>query len=123
MQLHISCFSWVSEMISIIAPQLTENGFEITSSDCMEPHYVDKDSKLVQTLLKVYEGVSGEKGKCIAEGGVTYVHDVEGGVAFGAEFPWENNNMHGADEHISVETFKANLNMYANAIVELTSGE
>ncbi len=112
-----------SEIIGIIAPQLAANGFEITSSDCMEPHYVDKDSKLVQTLLKVYEGVSGEKGECIAEGGVTYVHDVEGGVAFGAEFPWENNNMHGADEHISVETFKANLNMYANAIVELTSGE
>lgn len=27
--------------------------------------------------------------------------------------------MHGADEHISMETFKINLNMYANAIAEL----
>jgi succinyl-diaminopimelate desuccinylase len=74
----------------------------------------------VQKLLKVYEGVSGKKGECIAEGGVTYVHGTPGAVAFGAEFPWENNNMHGADEHISLETFRINLNMYANAIVELT---
>ena len=109
-----------AEIKGIISDALTANGYEITSAECMEPHYVDENTELVQTLLKVYEGVSGQKGECIAEGGVTYVHDTEGAVAFGAEFPWENNNMHGADEHISLETFRTNLNMYANAIVELT---
>ena len=108
------------EIKGIITKALNENGFEVTGAECMEPHYVDESSELVQTLLKVYEGVSGKKGECIAEGGVTYVHDTEGAVAFGAEFPWENNNMHGADEHISLETFRTNLNMYANAIAELT---
>ena len=80
---------------------------------------MDVYSELVQSLLRVYEKVKGEKGKCIAEGGITYVHNTKGGVAFGAEFPEENNNMLGADEHISMETFKINLNMYANAIAEL----
>ena len=108
------------EILDIISSSLASAGFEVTSADTMEPHYVDASSQFVQTLLKVYEGVSGQKGECIAQGGITYVHNTKGAVAFGAEFPWENNNMHGADEHISLETFKANLNMYANAIIELT---
>jgi succinyl-diaminopimelate desuccinylase len=108
------------EIYAIVKSALEKSGFEITSFDSMEPHYVDKDCPLVQTLLTVYEGVTGEKGECRAEGGITYVHNTPGAVAFGAEFPWENNNMHGADEHISLATFKANLNLYANAIIELT---
>jgi len=85
----------------------------------MEPHYVPEDSELVQALLETYEKVKGEKGCCIAEGGVTYVHETEGGVAFGAEFPDENNNMHGADEHISLDTLKCNFLMYAEAITTI----
>lgn len=108
------------DILDILCAKLESAGFEVTSTETMEPHYVDEDTLLVQTLLNVYEGVSGKKGECIAEGGVTYVHNTPGAVAFGAEFPWENNNMHGADEHISLETFRTNLNMYANAIVELT---
>ena len=108
------------EIIGIITDALERSGFEVTGAECMEPHYVDQSSEFVQTLLSVYEGVSGKKGECVSSGGVTYVHNTPGAVAFGAEFLWENNNMHGADEHISLETFRTNLNMYANAIVELT---
>lgn len=108
------------EIIEVITRALEGSGFEVTGTEKMEPHYVDESSSFVQTLLKVYEGVSGQKGRCISEGGVTYVHNTPGAVAFGAEFEWENNNMHGADEHISLETLRTNLNMYANAIIELT---
>jgi len=72
--------------------------------------------------LEVYKDVKGEEGECLAEGGITYVHNTDGGVAFGAEFPNEKNNMHGADEHISIETMKYNLNMYANAIIKICGG-
>lgn len=109
----------LEEISGIITNALNSAGFVIDDIDGMEPHYVDENSDFVQTLLKVYEEVKGEKGYCIAEGGITYVHNTPGAVAFGAEFPWEENNMHGADEHISLETFKYNLNMYANAICEL----
>ena len=63
--------------------------------------------------------MKGEHGEPVSEGGVTYVHNTPGGVALGAEFPWEDNRMHGIDERISVETFKYNLNMYANAIARI----
>ena len=108
-----------TEISGIITDTLKNAGFTIDTCEGMEPHYVDENSFLVKTLLNVYEKVKGEKGSCIAEGGITYVHNIEGGVAFGAEFPEENNNMHGVDEHISEETFRLNLNMYANAICEI----
>ena len=109
----------VDEILCIIKKALASAGFEIDKYQGMEPHYVDGSGDFVQKLLKVYEEVKGEKGCCIAEGGITYVHNTEGGVAFGAEFPDEQNNMHGANEHISLETFMINCNMYANAIVEI----
>ncbi len=108
------------EIVGIVTDTLNKAGFELDECDGMEPHYVPEDSEFVKSLLSVYEKVSGKKGYCIAEGGVTYVHNTEGGVAFGAEFPEESNNMHGADEHISLETFRQNFLMYTNAILELT---
>jgi succinyl-diaminopimelate desuccinylase len=109
----------LAEIKGIIVGRLEGAGFEIDSCEGMEPHYVDEGSDFVQTLLRVYEDVKGEEGYCIAEGGITYVHNTPGAVAFGAEFPEEENNMHGDDEHISMETFRYNLNMYANAIAEM----
>ncbi len=107
------------EISGIITYAVNSAGFEADDISGMEPHYVDENSFLVRSLLNVYETVTGKKGEPIAEGGITYVHNTPGGVAFGAEFPWENNNMHGAEEHISVETFKANFLMYALAITAL----
>lgn len=84
-----------------------------------EPHYTDENSSFVKSLLKVFEDITGLKGECIAIGGGTYVHNINGGVAFGAEFDGENNNMHGADEHIRIESLLLNTEIIANAIVEI----
>ena len=113
----------LTEISGIITGKLAELGFTPDDMDGMEPHHVPEDSRLVQTLLSIYERVSGRKGECIAEGGITYVHNTSGGVAFGAEYPWEQNNMHGADEHIPLSTFRDNFLMYAHAITELCGAE
>ncbi|MCR5121340.1 MAG: Sapep family Mn(2+)-dependent dipeptidase [Ruminococcus sp.] len=109
----------LAEISGIITKALENAGFAVDECEGMEPHYVSADSPLVQTLLQVYEDVKGERGEPVSEGGVTYVHNTPGGVAFGAEFPWEDNRMHGIDERVSIETYKLNLNMYANAIARL----
>lgn len=83
------------------------------------PHRVDKDSAFVQTLLRVYEEWTGQPGKCLAIGGGTYVHDIPGGVAFGAEFPGEENHMHGADESIRTESLLLSAGMFADAIARI----
>jgi succinyl-diaminopimelate desuccinylase len=84
-----------------------------------EPHCTDENSEFVQKLLAVYEDVTGDKGRCMTTGGGTYVHNIEGGVAFGSQFPGENLNMHGADEYITLDGLLKNVEIMANAIAEI----
>ncbi len=84
-----------------------------------EPHIVSEDSEFVKQLLAVYEDVEGEKGKCIAIGGGTYVHNIEGGVAFGAERGDTDYHMHGADELITVDELLKDAVLFAHAIAEI----
>ncbi len=84
-----------------------------------EPHVVPEDSEFVQSLLSVYERVEGEKGRCIAIGGGTYVHNIEGGVAFGAERGDTDYHMHGDNEFITVEELLKDAVLFAEVIAEL----
>lgn len=85
-----------------------------------EPHVVPEDSKFVQTLLRVYERIEGEKGRCIAIGGGTYVHNIEGGVAFGAERGDTDYHMHGDNEFITVEELLKDAVLFAEVIAEVS---
>lgn len=108
-----------STVNSIICGKLEAAGFRIDSCEGSDPHFTDENSEFVQSLLRVYERVTGDKGRCIAIGGGTYVHEIEGGVAFGAEFPNEDGNMHSADEFITVENLLKNAEIMAEAIIEI----
>lgn len=96
-----------------------QNGLKVNLLMGDEPHHVPEESEFIQALLKVYEAETGDKGYCKAIGGGTYVHNTAGGVAFGAEFPGEENNMHGADESIKLESLIKNTHIIAHAILEL----
>lgn len=109
----------LDEISTIICGSLKNIGFEIDSCEGTEPHVTDPDSEFVQSLLRVYERVTGDKGHCIAIGGGTYVHEIDGGVAFGAEFPGEDGHMHGADEFITEENLLKNAEIMAEAIIEI----
>ncbi len=109
----------LKEVSGIICKSLENIGFEIDSCEGTEPHVTDENSEFVQSLLRVYERVTGDKGHCIAIGGGTYVHEIDGGVAFGAEFPNEDGNMHGADEFITEENLIRNAEIMAEAIIEI----
>jgi succinyl-diaminopimelate desuccinylase len=108
-----------AEISDIICGKLRSAGFEVDSCEGVEPHCTDENSEFVQTLLRVYERVTGDKGRCIAIGGGTYVHEIEGGVAFGAEFPNTNCNMHCPDEFITVNDLLKNAEIMAEAMAEL----
>lgn len=107
------------EILEMLKKAAGKHGIEFTVEMVSEPHHVPEESEFVQTLLDVYEEFTGEKGYCVAIGGGTYVHETAGGVAFGAEFPNEENNMHGADEFITEESLVKNAKIFAAAIVRL----
>lgn len=108
-----------AEVSEIICGKLMEAGFDIDSCEGVEPHCTDENSEFVQGLLRVYERVTGDKGRCIAIGGGTYVHEIDGGVAFGAEFPNEDGRMHSPDEFITVANLLKNAEIMAEAMSEL----
>ncbi len=103
----------------IIETVLNSSGFSLDSKGMIPAHYVDEKSSFIQILLKNYEDVTGEKGECISMGGGTYVHNVEGGVAFGAIAKDVNTNMHGADEFMPVDDLIKAAEIYAGVIYDM----
>ena len=101
--------------------KLKSTGIVLHNEDMTAPHEVDADSTFVKTLLKCYEEYTGLEGYTIAFGGLTYVHDLKNGVAFGAHFPDTDTRMHGADEFAVLEELLASVKIFAQAIVELCS--
>lgn len=104
--------------------QTVQAAFQTAGCSCEvvlqnDPHAVDTNSPFVQKLLHVYEEETGEKGECLAIGGGTYVHDIAGGVAFGAEFPGWDYHMHGDDEFIPISHLMQDVRMIAAAILEI----
>lgn len=102
-----------------VRERLSQFGFDMNIQIVTDPHKTSDDSDLVKALISVYENETGEAGECISIGGSTYVHDIQGGVAFGAEMPGFDSRMHGIDERIPIELLMATTRMIADAIVKL----
>ena len=79
-----------------------------------------KDSALVQILLKAYEDSTGETAEPIAIGGGTYARALQRGVAFGPEMEGDEPVIHQANEYITLERVRLLLDVYRQAIYELT---
>lgn len=93
-------------------------GFDVSGE--MEPgHHTSADGEFVRALLECYEHYTGLRGECIATGGGTYVHDIPGGVAFGATMPGFDSRLHGANERIRVSDALTASKIFALAIVKI----
>lgn len=105
---------------NVILKNTADAGFEICSGSEMRPaHVVDRNSPLIKEALKVFEDCTGRKGGCLAIGGGTYVHDIEGGIAFGPEFEGTDYRIHGADEFAVIDEILVTARMYAEIIHDL----
>ena len=91
----------------------------VLTIDSYPSHIVPGDSVFVRTLNSAYEEVTGLKGGCVAIGGSSYVHHVEGGVAFGCLPEGDPASIHGPNESMSIEWLKKTAVIYALVIAEL----
>ena len=103
---------------SVAEKHFREAGFEFHGI-MRPPHHTPGDSPFVKTLLSSYEYYTGRKGACIAMGGGTYVHDIPGGVAFGAAMPGFETNLHSANERMNIADMLTAIKIYAQVIYEL----
>ena len=93
------------------------------SGDQGPAHAVPADSPLIAVLLDSYTRYSGKPGRCVAIGGGTYVHDIPGGVAFGAGELDFDSHLHGANERARVDQLMMTAKIYTEVILRLCGGE
>ena len=103
----------------VIRDELAKAGVTLEPCAVFAPHYVPADTPLIQTLLRCYEEYTGEKGRCIAIGGGTYVHHLKNGVAFGCAKEGVDNRMHGDDEFAELDQLLLSAAIYAQAIIDI----
>lgn len=83
------------------------------------PHHTPAEIGFVQSMLNRYEEFSGRTGECLAMGGGTYVHEIEGGVAFGAGMPDFVSNLHSANERMNIADMLTAIKIFAAVIYDL----
>jgi len=103
----------------ILNSLLQEEGLSIENFSNSNPHHVDENDFLIQTLKKVYEEQTGEKAELISIGGGTYARSLKSGVAFGPLFPGRPDIAHQKDEYMIIEDLLKATAIYAQAIYEL----
>lgn len=103
---------------AVAAARFAEAGFTFEGG-MRPPHHTPGDSPFVQAMLRSYERFTGRKGECYAMGGGTYVHDIPGGVAFGAKMPDFESNLHGANERMHIQGMLTAVKIYAQVILDL----
>jgi succinyl-diaminopimelate desuccinylase len=98
---------------------LSQEGLRIEKFSNSNPHHVDENDTLIQTLKRVYEEQTGDKAELISIGGGTYARSLKSGVAFGPLFPGREDIAHQKDEYMYIEDLVKATAIYAQAIYEL----
>lgn len=89
--------------------------------DYLAPLYVAKDSKLVSTLMQIYQEKTGDNSPAISSGGATFARTMPNCVAFGALFPGAKQTEHQANECAVLEDLYRAMNIYAEAVYRLAT--
>ena len=82
--------------------------------------FIDPESDFIQALYGSYVKVTGDtENKPFTIGGGTYAKTFENVVAFGIEFPGENNQIHMPDENMHLESIYRCCEVFVEAIQRL----
>lgn len=88
--------------------------------DYLPSVYIERESELVQGLMKAYQTVTGDaETEAIVSGGATYARAMENVVAFGASFPHSESTEHQPNEFINIEDMKQAMEIYVEAYMNL----
>lgn len=89
--------------------------------DYLAPLYVAKDSKLVSTLMQIYQEKTSDNSPAISSGGATFARTMPNCVAFGALFPGAKQTEHQANECAVLEDLYRAMDIYAEAVYRLAT--
>lgn len=92
---------------------------EVTRVSVQEPLYVEKDSYLVKTLVKIFNKKSNLNASPIAIGGGTYARAFDNFISYGLTMPGKKDMCHQVDEFVEINDLILASKIYAEAIYEL----
>lgn len=94
-------------------------GIEAKLTFWSDPVYMDKESPFVQSLMQVYQDVTGVDMQPLIMGGGTYARSMDNIVAFGPVFPGRECTEHQANEYIYLTDLLQAKEIYHQAICHL----
>ena len=101
-------------------PNLENEKGSIAIESVGEPLFYPEDCALVQNLLSAYQEVTGDHTHLPEViGGGTYAKSVPGIIAFGCEFPGDDNHIHDANEQLKIQDLLLQVDIYVQAILNL----
>jgi len=99
-------------------------GFAYTEGNNSAPHYVSPKNPLVQILHEAYQKYThDDQTPLLTIGGGTYARVLKKAVAFGPNFPQNEDLAHQPDEYLVVEDMIIAAAIYAEAIEKLAGSE
>ena len=113
--------SYKCDRVLRLIRESTPTTMKVMSDHASEPLYVPADSKLVATLMEVYNEKMNCDLKPLAIGGGTYSRCLPSCVAFGPLFPGEEQTIHMPDECADLENLKLMAELYLEAIKRLAT--
>ncbi len=113
-----------NRLVAIIEKATVDAGLEYTDSFIQAPLYLPADGPLVKLLASAYEDVTGKTCEIFSMGGGTYARQMFGnGVAFGAGWPGEEDNVHNCNERANIESLKLHAQICLEAMYRLYTAD
>ena len=89
--------------------------------DWLAPIYLPLDHPLIESLLSVYQDVTGDHVSTpMTSGGATYARSIPNCVAYGPNLPYGPISEHQPNEYMLLKDLYLAMEVYAYAIVEIT---
>lgn len=98
-------------------------GITVTRVGEMKSIYMDKNGRIIQTMMEVYRQVTGDDSEPMVIGGGTYARAMPGIVAFGALQPGREATEHQKDEYMLLEDLYQAREIYRLTIEKLANLE
>lgn len=94
-------------------------GLRVWKRHEMRPVYMDKNSRVIRSLLAAYREQTGDMGEPLVVGGGTYARAMKNIAAFGPGRPGRTSTEHETDEHLPVEELLRLREIYRAALEKL----
>ena len=96
-------------------------GISFTCTEDMKSVYMDKNGKVIQTMIGVYRDITGDHSEPLVIGGGTYARAMPGIVAFGPMQPGRESTEHQKDEYLLLEDLFQAQEIYRVTIEKLAN--